>query len=223
MKLVRATGSAAMAAWPAQTTVGSCTMAMRFVWHGSCSSFLPSFLPSNLLLNRRSSEHHVSRTHSQLGGRTSRLAGLAACLVALSPLGTARAQEDHSDSLETATLLSIGLPRTGVVDDVSDEDHFRLDLIGSVTATFSAAGHQVGRYRALARRDSKHWPTRCYARRAHVYTVAHLVSHLDCIWHCDNGMQTTSSRQLRSVPDVGTRTTAVRGQARRSLIALQSY
>lgn len=67
---------------------------------------------------------------------------LARCLcglLAAAPLA-ALAQDDHGDDRATATLLAIGPPMTGTLGDASDEDYFRIDLVGTASLTFSTAG-----------------------------------------------------------------------------------
>ena len=65
------------------------------------------------------------------------LYGVLACIVGAA---TASAQDDHGGSIETATLLSIGPPQIGTIDDTGDVDYFRIDLAGSATVQVDTAG-----------------------------------------------------------------------------------
>ena len=47
---------------------------------------------------------------------------------------------DHGDTDETSTLMPIGPPLTGAIDDADDVDVFRVDLAGSATVVFETAG-----------------------------------------------------------------------------------
>ena len=47
---------------------------------------------------------------------------------------------DHGDTDETSTLMAIGPPLTGAIDDADDVDVFRVDLAGSATVVFETAG-----------------------------------------------------------------------------------
>ena len=61
-------------------------------------------------------------------------------VLALHPAAGAYAQDDHGDTSATATLLPFGASRAGRIDDGTDADVFRIDLLGRAEIEIRTVG-----------------------------------------------------------------------------------
>ena len=65
---------------------------------------------------------------------------LCGLLVMPITISAAQAADDHGDSPETATLLPISSPVTGMIGHTYDVDYFRIDLVGRTRVDISTSG-----------------------------------------------------------------------------------